>query len=129
MFLNSEALGFQSLNNAVCAQFFAGNRPRPQAGCLWRKQSARWQSPFSETRLSLHYDISGALKPDYHYTTIFWTRTPLLVHSDMLRLRLRLRFRLRLHLRLHLRVRLRLRLPQRNIRHWDQNSMQNLFRP
>ena len=42
-------------------------------------------------------------------------------------LRLRLRFRLRLHLRLHLRF--RLRLPQRNIRHWDQNSMQNLFRP
>ena len=44
---------------------------------------------------------------------------------------LRLRFRLRLHLRLHLRLylRFRLRLPQRNIRHWDQNSMQNLFRP
>ena len=42
-------------------------------------------------------------------------------------LRLRLRFRLRLHLRLHLRF--RLRLPQRNIRHWDQTSMQNLFRP
>ena len=40
-------------------------------------------------------------------------------------LRLRLRFRLRLRLR----FRLRLRLPQQNIQHWDQNSMQNLFRP
>ena len=44
-------------------------------------------------------------------------------------LRLRFRLRLRLHLRLHLRNRLRLRLPQQDIRHWDQNSMQNLFRP
>ena len=40
-------------------------------------------------------------------------------------LRLRLRLHLRLHLGLHLRF--RLRLPQRNIRHWDQKSMQNLF--
>ena len=40
-----------------------------------------------------------------------------------------LRLRRRVRLRLHLRVRLRLRLPQRNIRHWDQNSMQNLFWP
>ena len=40
-------------------------------------------------------------------------------------LRLRLRFRLRLNLRLYLRF--RLRLPQRNIRHWDQNSIRTLF--
>ena len=40
-----------------------------------------------------------------------------------------LRLRLRARLRLHLRFRLRLRLPQRNIRHWDKKSMQNLFRP
>ena len=44
-------------------------------------------------------------------------------------LRLRLRFRLRFRFRLRLHLRLHLRLPQQNIRHWDQNSMQNLFRP
>ena len=77
LFPNSEALGFQSLNKAVCTQFWLEIAPGEKNDSYGRKQSARWQRPFSETRLALHYDISGVLKPDYHYTTIFRTRTPL----------------------------------------------------
>ena len=74
-FPNSEALGFQSLNKAVCSQFWLEIAPGEKNDSYGRKQSARWQRPFSETRLSLHYDIFGALKPEYHYTTNIWTRT------------------------------------------------------
>ena len=86
---------------------------------LWRKQIARWQTWFSETRLSLHYDILASCnRLLLHYDLpdpnpiIGTQRYPDVRYfgPEPRRLRFRLRFRVRVRLRLLVRSRLRFRL-------------------